>query len=673
VSDSSTKTGAGLNEPGGAGPRDAVMLRRAEGVALAAIAVQLAAVAVAFVVGAFTGSRGAYFEGWHLLVALLPWSIALLHQRLRRQSVEEEQDLAAVARESGRAGLFEGRESEPFSAKRRLESFERLWAPGLTLLVAVAEGAAGGLLLAKALSGLSPADEGTAAVGGAFMVGAALVTFLIGRYASGMSQSPQWRLLRAGAGAILTCSALCFLVGLGLAFSHFDVTFLETAAPFVISGVLLLLSAECVLAFLFDLYRPRVPGQARRFPYDSRLGGLLAEPANVLGTLAHTLDYQFGFRISQTWFYQFMERAIAPLLIFQIASFYLLSSAVVVGPSEQCIIERFGRPRALASPGSASEGAGYTLAEAEDGGAVVIYGPGIHLKWPWPIEKAHSYPAAAVHTFIVGEVEKQESPAFLWTQVHYVGEPFFVLVSRERISARGEGGGEAGGAPGAAAPVDIVAGSIVVNYRVRNLYDFLYKHADAEATLRSACYREVTRYASRADLMDLIGAGGEAASTWLLGHIQDQADRLELGVDVLLVGLQDLHPPVPTGADFEAVVSAQEEKEATVLRAQTYSVREKLYAQADAAVMLTEADAYRHRRMVVSEAEAKRFASQLAAYEKAPGVYVLRETAAALEEGLSGVRKYVVPAAEEGRGLTTVIDAQDSAAFDAGALDLIGR
>ena len=574
-----------------------------------------------------------------------------------------------LAREKGAGRLFEGEATEPFSAGRRLESFERAWAGGLTLLIAAAEGAAGAFIMARAVGGFQSAKPDTSAVGAAFMVGMALVAFLVGRYAAGMAARPEWRRLRAGAGYMLTCAAFSFLVGLGLAFNHFGAVLIERVSPFVVAGGLLLLAAEGVLAFIFDLYRPRVTGRERRFPYDSRLAGLLSEPGNVLGTLAHTLDYQFGFHISQTWFYQFMEKAIAPLLLFQILTFYLLSCAVVVGPSEQAIIERFGEPRSFA-PSDAPpvpEDGSFALSQSESGEMVVIFGPGIHLKWPWPIEKAMRFSASRVHTFIVGEIEKADSPAFLWTQVHYEGDPFYVLVSRERIAA-GEGD-EAD--VSAAAPVDIIAGSIVVNYLVNDLYDYLYKHADAESTLRSVCYREVTRYAAGADLMDLIGAGGEAACDWLRGHIQAQADGLELGVDVVLVGMQDLHPPVPTGADFEGVVSAHEQKEATVLRAETYSVRERLLAAAGASVELAKADAYRHRRKVVSQAEAARFSSQLAAYEKAPGVYVLRETVWALEDGLSGVRKYVIASGEGAR--TTVIDIQEGAGLDAGSLNLIGR
>ena len=52
-------------------------------------------------------------------------------------------------------------------------------------------------------------------------------------------------------------------------------------------------------------------GRITRALYDSRLVGVLAQPEGLVATAAQTLDYQFGFKVSETWFYQFLQRSIA--------------------------------------------------------------------------------------------------------------------------------------------------------------------------------------------------------------------------------------------------------------------------------------------------------------------------------------------------------------------------
>ena len=47
---------------------------------------------------------------------------------------------------------------------------------------------------------------------------------------------------------------------------------------------------------------------AARVLYESRLVGLLGQPESLFTTAAHALDYQFGFKVSDTWFFQFLQK-----------------------------------------------------------------------------------------------------------------------------------------------------------------------------------------------------------------------------------------------------------------------------------------------------------------------------------------------------------------------------
>jgi hypothetical protein len=69
-----------------------------------------------------------------------------------------------------------------------------------------------------------------------------------------------------------------------------------------------LMAAEMLVTLLLEIYRPRVKGKVARPLYDSRVVGLLAQPESLFTTAAQTLDYQFGFKVSETWFFQLLQK-----------------------------------------------------------------------------------------------------------------------------------------------------------------------------------------------------------------------------------------------------------------------------------------------------------------------------------------------------------------------------
>ena len=121
-----------------------------------------------------------------------------------------------------------------------------------------------------------------------------------------------------------------------------------------------------------------------------------------LATAAHALDYQFGFKVSETWFYQFLQRALAWLLLAQLGILGLSTCFVFIDAGEQALWERFGRP---VGPG--------------------VIGPGAHLKFPWPIDRVHRYRTQEIQSFNVGFVHDEKDDhekTVLWTVSHYKEE-----------------------------------------------------------------------------------------------------------------------------------------------------------------------------------------------------------------------------------------------------------
>jgi len=90
---------------------------------------------------------------------------------------------------------------------------------------------------------------------------------------------------------------------------------------------------ETVLNLILEIYRPRVRGKAGRPLYESRLVGLLGQPEGLITTAAEALDYQFGFKVSETWFYRTLrERVLAMFIGLQILALVLSTMVTIIEP-----------------------------------------------------------------------------------------------------------------------------------------------------------------------------------------------------------------------------------------------------------------------------------------------------------------------------------------------------
>ena len=610
-------------------------LARAETAAAFVLVVQVVAAAIALGLALGYGSQAALAEAWHLLVGVAVWTVALVHQRFRRLALEEEHEVEAARARAGReaaSSLFEEeRQLDLYMHRHRLEGFEKYFLPTFAIaLVLVLSWLAFSLLSRVATLEEAPAVGEPLLQAAIFIIGMAFVSFLLGRYTGGLATHRAWRPVRAGASYSLSNAVGCLLVGVGLVCYHVEVEWVDRVVAYIIPSVLGLMALEILLNQILAIYRPRVAGQEPRPAYDSRLLGMLTESQGLIRTTADTLDYQFGFKVSETWFFRFMERAIAPLILFQAVTLWLLTSFFIVYSGEEAVIERWGKPL--------------------QGRETVK--PGFHVKWPWPVDVARRYPVERIEMLMVGEQIKKEAEGYLWTESH-AEKPFRLLVASHEAAA--EAAAEA--QPSAteadaqvrraerAVPVSMLSGTIYVYYRVKDkgLYDFLYNYREPRAVLDALCYRELTRYTVSADLLHLLAEQRGAAAAELAKNIQDRADDLTLGIDIVAVSLQGVHPPVEVGQAFEDVVGAIEEKHASVLEADAYRYKEVPAAEAEAKSIVLKASAYKTRRELVSKETARRFELRLGVYGLSPEVFVHRELLDALEEGLEGRRKIVKP------------------------------
>lgn len=669
-----------------------VSSKRPVHVALVSLILSIIFFGIAFFLGRWSGFFAVSAVSWLILSVALTWFVLCLQFYQRSLAEQEKLDAGQLVRDEKTSAIFQARSERATLlsvAQRRLEIFEKWFIPIFSALIAAYQIGIG-LYLLNTVGAAAENELKQPLLCGICMTAIAFISFLISRYATGMSGQPEWKPLRAGGSSLLGVAVLCFALAVILALVYlFNFLAPINIIAMVIPALLVVLGAETALNLIMDIYRPRLKGRYSRSAFDSRLLGVINEPGGILRSLADAIDYQFGFKASQTWFYKLLEQAIVPLVLFGVITLYLLSCIVVVAPDEQAIIEHFGDP-------------------VNEAGEVRLIDSGLAFKWPWPIDIAYKYPTKMISEISIGFVPKVdpqtgevEHRPLLWGEAHYEKE-YQLLVASPQSGTESLAG---------TVPVSLVIAAVPVQYRIKDLYSFIYNHNEPEKLLESICYRELTRFAASAKVeandetdidQSLLGIGRAEAGKVLTERIQKAADEEGLGVEIVFLGLQGVHPPTEVAAAYQKVIGAIQQKQSLILQAQaernmmlstlvgsvekadelyrlalkyrqaedvnTPEEIEKLGKQLDTAFeeakgvifkTLRESQRYAFEKETLAKGTGERFAGQLKAYRAAPEIYVHEQRLAMLEEALDGVRKYVV-VADQNDTQVTIIDLQEN-------------
>jgi len=293
----------------------------------------------------------------------------------------------------------------------------------------------------------------------------------------------------------------------------------------------------------------------------------------------------------------------------------LLSTTMVfIDPGEKAVLEHFGRP-------------------------VAVLNPGAHFKLPWPMDQIRRFPAEQIQTFSVGYTPDAVSAAVktvLWTVPHTKEENFLVA---NRESAPADNTTNTTGRP---PPVSLLTVSIPVQYQITNLTNWVYVNEEPETLLQHIANREVVRYFVSVDLQSVMSGGRLEATHILRDRIQAEADKHELGANIVFVGLQDIHPPVKVAPDYEKVVAAIHTQAGNILAAQADAIRTNTFAVNEAAKIVSEAKSESKRREAAALAQAGLFTNQIPAYLASPSVYSQRAYLQAFTNSIANARKYIL-------------------------------
>lgn len=246
-------------------------------------------------------------------------------------------------------------------------------------------------------------------------------------------------------------------------------------------------------------------------------------------------------------------------------------------------------------------------------------GPGLRFHFPYPIE--------TVDTPKVTEVKRIEIGfRSLGNRYRKVEQESLMLTGDENI----------------------VDAELIVQYKIKNPVNYLFKFVKPEATVLEASEAALRTVIGRHGIDEALTDGKFMIQEETNELLQQILDNYETGILVVAVQLQAVAPPSQVVAAFKDVASAKEDKNRMINQAEGYRNDIIPKARGEAEARVSEAEGFREARVKRAEGDVAKFKAILVEYRKAKEITKTRLYLEAMEEILPGIKKYIIPKGGDG-------------------------
>lgn len=160
----------------------------------------------------------------------------------------------------------------------------------------------------------------------------------------------------------------------------------------------------------------------------------------------------------------------------------------------------------------------------------------------------------------------------------------------------------------------------VVQYRIINSYQYLFRVREAEEALRDMAEAAVRKTVGDRTVNEVLTVGRQEVASNVEVLLQKMCEEYENGIRIDQVVLQDVNPPESVKPSFNAVNQAQQERETLINQAESEYNRVIPRARGEAQETIQLAEAYALNRINRATGEADRFNSIYEEYIKAAEV-----------------------------------------------------
>jgi Cu+-exporting ATPase len=359
-----------------------------------------------------------------------------------------------------------------------------------------------------------------------------------------------------------------------------------------------------------------------------------------MGTIDSWLEHHLDLHEFLHWL-EHRRRPVIAAAVALVLTLYALSGLTRVGPDEIAVVRRFGQP-------------------------VADLGPGLHWRWPSPIEQTISVQLARIHTVEVGFRTKAAAAAaptaLAWSSPHRGDD--LRRVSDEAVMLTGDGN-----------LVELLA---TLRYVIAEPHVYLFQVKEPDEVIRAITESVLRESLAGQPFLELLTTQRERFQQEALARVRERCRQYGgLGVHLDGLALHDLHPPQEVVEDYHNVTRAVEARDRQVNEAQAAAIRKKRDAQANALQLISRAQATAHETVRQAEGAQAAFQARQATRNRLglrEELHLLGEAAQTLRRGQKPEIVYRAYEQKRGEALTLQAALTDFRLFwDALAQALSGR
>ncbi len=260
------------------------------------------------------------------------------------------------------------------------------------------------------------------------------------------------------------------------------------------------------------------------------------------------------------------------LLIAMLVATAFFSSMFIVDQAEQAVITRFGR-------------------------YYKTLGPGLQVKLPFGIDKKYIVPG--------NKVVQTEQFGFKTTK-SAVASQYQNNITTESTMLTGD--------------LNIVDVEWIIQYRIVDPRQWLFSVQDKERTIRDISRSVINELVGDRAILNIMGSERSNIESLAITMMNDQFKKLELGINVSTVKLQNIVPPAGVQDAFEDVNKAIQDMNRFINEGkESYNAEiPKTQGQADQQIQISQG--YAAERINKAKGDVARFNSVYEEYKKAPAI-----------------------------------------------------
>lgn len=186
----------------------------------------------------------------------------------------------------------------------------------------------------------------------------------------------------------------------------------------------------------------------------------------------------------------------------------------------------------------------------------------------------------------------------------------------------------------------------VVQYRIDDPYNYLFKVRNPETTLRDISEAAMRQIVGDRTVNEVITVGRTEVANEVEILMQEICREYSLGLKIDQVVLQDVNPPDPVKDAFNEVNEAQQEKETLINQAKSEYNKVIPRAKGEAQETIQKAEGYATARVNNAQGDVARFNALYSEYIKAPEVTKRRIYMETLQDVIPKLGKKIVTDSE---------------------------